>query len=115
MKSRYHGNVGDVRGRHLTLRFRMRRAAARRRQVRAVCYVYFCITVLPCVTFIYYLCGNNTVFLAFQVGGKSLRFVSKIQLFSEPSFRGSCLTIGDDRMLLPEAFSPQSCRVEGGR
>ncbi|KAM4699079.1 beta/gamma crystallin domain-containing protein 2 [Discoglossus pictus] len=48
-----------------------------------------------------------------QVGGQSLHYYSKIQLFSEPNFRGDCLTSEMERVLLPESFSPQSCRVEG--
>ncbi|XP_053310475.1 beta/gamma crystallin domain-containing protein 2 isoform X3 [Spea bombifrons] len=49
-----------------------------------------------------------------QVGGHNLHFLSKIQLFSKPNFHGDCLTCEEDCVSLPESFSPQSCRVEGG-
>uniref|UniRef100_A0A8C5M7I0 Beta/gamma crystallin 'Greek key' domain-containing protein n=1 Tax=Leptobrachium leishanense TaxID=445787 RepID=A0A8C5M7I0_9ANUR len=44
----------------------------------------------------------------------SLQPVLQIQLFSEPNFHGNCLICGGNRVLLPETFSPESCRVEGG-
>ncbi|XP_034762219.2 uncharacterized protein LOC117413488 [Acipenser ruthenus] len=46
--------------------------------------------------------------------GSSPNFKNKIQLFSEPEFRGSCLLYEDDHTAIPEAFQPQSCRVMGG-
>ncbi|KAM3936085.1 LOW QUALITY PROTEIN: beta/gamma crystallin domain-containing protein 2 [Leptodactylus fuscus] len=49
-----------------------------------------------------------------QVGGQSLQYLPKIQLFSEPNFHGDCMTHAEDRVLLPKTFSPQSCRIEGG-
>ncbi|XP_040280177.1 beta/gamma crystallin domain-containing protein 2 [Bufo bufo] len=49
-----------------------------------------------------------------QVGGQSLQYLSKIQLFSEPNFHGDCMTHTEDHILLPKTFSPQSCRIEGG-
>ncbi|XP_063309352.1 beta/gamma crystallin domain-containing protein 2 [Pelobates fuscus] len=49
-----------------------------------------------------------------QLGGQNLHYVSKIQLFSEPNFHGGCLICTGDHILLPETFSPESCRVEGG-
>ncbi|XP_073472247.1 beta/gamma crystallin domain-containing protein 2 isoform X2 [Aquarana catesbeiana] len=49
-----------------------------------------------------------------QVGGQSLQYSPKIQLFSEPNFHGDCMTIVEDHSLIPESFSLQSCRVEGG-
>ncbi|XP_053562953.1 beta/gamma crystallin domain-containing protein 2 isoform X2 [Bombina bombina] len=49
-----------------------------------------------------------------QVGGHSLHFVSKIHLFSEENFQGEYLTSEEDRVLLPDSFTPKSCRVEGG-
>ncbi|XP_077337174.1 beta/gamma crystallin domain-containing protein 2 isoform X2 [Lithobates pipiens] len=49
-----------------------------------------------------------------QVGGQSLQYSPKIQLFSEPNFHGDCMTFVEDHSLIPESFSLQSCRVEGG-
>ncbi|XP_063810797.1 beta/gamma crystallin domain-containing protein 2 [Pseudophryne corroboree] len=49
-----------------------------------------------------------------QVGGQDHRYFPTIQLFSEPNFHGYCMTYANDHILLPENFSPQSCRVEGG-
>ncbi|XP_056416115.1 beta/gamma crystallin domain-containing protein 2 [Hyla sarda] len=49
-----------------------------------------------------------------QVGGQSLQYLPKIQLFSEPNFHGDCMTHTEDRVLLPKSFLPQSCRIEGG-
>ncbi|XP_040193951.1 beta/gamma crystallin domain-containing protein 2 isoform X2 [Rana temporaria] len=49
-----------------------------------------------------------------QVGGQSLQYSPKIQLYSEPNFHGDCMTFVEDHSLIPESFSLQSCRVEGG-
>ncbi|KAG8588722.1 hypothetical protein GDO81_006074 [Engystomops pustulosus] len=49
-----------------------------------------------------------------QVGGQSLQYLPKIQLFSEPNFHGDYMMHTEDRVLLSKTFSPQSCRVEGG-
>ncbi|XP_074832509.1 beta/gamma crystallin domain-containing protein 2 [Carettochelys insculpta] len=49
-----------------------------------------------------------------QVGEHSLRFVSRIQLFSAPSYLGEHISFEDNQTSLPEAFTPQSCRVHGG-
>ncbi|KAG9493075.1 hypothetical protein GDO78_001151 [Eleutherodactylus coqui] len=49
-----------------------------------------------------------------QVGGQGLQYSPKIQLFSEPNFHGDYMTHTEDRVLLPQSFSPQSCRIEGG-
>ncbi|KAM5180697.1 beta/gamma crystallin domain-containing protein 2 [Mantella aurantiaca] len=49
-----------------------------------------------------------------QVGGQSLQYFPKIQLFSESNFHGDCLKFVEDQALIPESFSLQSCRIEGG-
>ncbi|XP_075764650.1 beta/gamma crystallin domain-containing protein 2 isoform X2 [Pelodiscus sinensis] len=49
-----------------------------------------------------------------QVGGHSLHFVSRIQLFSAPGYLGDHVSFEEDQGSLPPAFVPQSCRVHGG-
>nr|XP_033810344.1 beta/gamma crystallin domain-containing protein 2 [Geotrypetes seraphini] len=49
-----------------------------------------------------------------QVGGQSLNYTSKIQLFTEPDFKGTCMDYEDDSASLPESFKLQSCMVQGG-
>ncbi|XP_075709572.1 beta/gamma crystallin domain-containing protein 2 [Rhinoderma darwinii] len=49
-----------------------------------------------------------------QVGGQSLQYLPKVQLFSESNFHGDYIMHTEDRVLLPKTISPQSCRIEGG-
>ncbi|CAM4579247.1 beta/gamma crystallin domain-containing protein 2 [Lepidochelys kempii] len=49
-----------------------------------------------------------------QVREQSLHIVSRIQLFSDPNYLGDHISFEDDQVSLPEAFTPQSCRVHGG-
>ncbi|XP_070620356.1 beta/gamma crystallin domain-containing protein 2 [Erythrolamprus reginae] len=59
-------------------------------------------------------CQISSVQPVLQVGERSLFFISKIQLFSEPDFSGNSMTFKEDQPTLPENFIPQSCRVNGG-
>uniref|UniRef100_A0A8C8VDJ8 Beta/gamma crystallin 'Greek key' domain-containing protein n=1 Tax=Pelusios castaneus TaxID=367368 RepID=A0A8C8VDJ8_9SAUR len=59
-------------------------------------------------------CQIHSVQPVLQVGEHSLRFVSRIHLFSDPDFLGDHISFEDDQVSLPEVFTPQSCRVHGG-
>ncbi|XP_058051351.1 beta/gamma crystallin domain-containing protein 2 [Ahaetulla prasina] len=59
-------------------------------------------------------CQIASVQPVLQVGERSLFFISKIQLFSEPDFSGNSMTFKEDQPALPENFIPHSCRVNGG-
>ncbi|XP_034269431.1 beta/gamma crystallin domain-containing protein 2 isoform X2 [Pantherophis guttatus] len=59
-------------------------------------------------------CQIASVQPVLQVGERSLFFISKIQLFSEPDFSGNSMTFKEDQPTLPENFIPHSCRVNGG-
>ncbi|NXG48111.1 CRBG2 protein, partial [Psilopogon haemacephalus] len=49
-----------------------------------------------------------------QLGEHNLHFVSKILLFSEPDFLGDHIAFEEDQDVLPDTFTPRSCRVRGG-
>ncbi|XP_039190137.1 beta/gamma crystallin domain-containing protein 2 isoform X1 [Crotalus tigris] len=59
-------------------------------------------------------CQIASVQPVLQVGERSLFFISKIQLFSEPNFSGNSMTFKEDQATLPENLVPHSCRVNGG-
>ncbi|KAG8143145.1 hypothetical protein E2320_000426 [Naja naja] len=59
-------------------------------------------------------CQISSVQPVLQVGQRSLFFISKIQLFTEPDFLGNSMTVKEDQEALPENFIPHSCRVNGG-